>query len=385
MRKVLFGVDVFCESRNPVRNTRMALVTNDAATDAFGVKSRVALLKSGFNIVKLFSPEHGLSAGAADGAWVPNATDALTNLPVVSLYADKLKPSKEDLQDIKTVVFDIPDVGCRFYTYLWTMTHIMEACAEQNKTFIVLDRPNPLGGDLGKAEGPLLANACASFLGRWCIPIRHSCTLGELAKYFGSTYTPTLDLHVVKAQNWNRNEFPDGTNWNFVSTSPAIKDLETAFLYPGLGLLEGINVNEGRGTNRDFKVLGAPWIHAPSLKEQLDKRNIPGIEISTTEYIPKWGLYAGETCFGLQLGISDKHTFCPVSFGIQLIQELILNYPQTCNERLYQTNANPSGAGHLDKLLGIQNSFETLKSGVAIHTNLKPKQWEDVIVPYLLY
>ncbi len=385
MKPVLFGIDHFCGTVEQHTKTRIGLVTNDVARNAFGVKSRVALIDAGFQIVKLFSPEHGLSANAADGVWVPNKTDDLTNLPVVSLYGDKLRPSAEDLQDVDAIAFDIPDVGCRFYTYLWTMTHIMEACAEHKKTFIVLDRPNPISGDLSKAEGPLLNSACSSFIGRWNIPIRHSCTLGELARYFTNNYVTNIDLQVVKIQNWNRYDFPNSENWTFEPTSPAIKDSETALLYPGLGLLEGINVNEGRGTGKEFKVLGAPWIHADSLKAHLDSLYLPGIVFSKTQFVPEWGLYQGETCFGLNINITNVQTIQPVSVGFEILKLLITEYPNNCKERLYTTNANPTGDGHLDKLLGVYNSFETIKKGLAIQTVLREDQWHNLIEPHLLY
>ncbi len=385
MEKVIFGVDLFCLAIKDYQNHRIGLVTNDVATTTFGLKTRVALVEAGFQIVKLFSPEHGLSAAGADGVWVPNQTDELTDLPVISLYGDHLTATAEDLKNIDAVVFDIPDVGCRFYTYLWTMTHLMEVCAAHHKKFILLDRPNPLTGDLSKAEGPLLNAACTSFLGRWNIPIRHSCTMGELANYFANSYISNLDLEIIKAKNWNRNDLPNQGNWSFSPTSPAIKDAETALLYPGLGLMEGINVNEGRGTEIDFKVFGAPWINAKTLKENLDRLNLPGIVFSVTQYIPNWGIYEGELCFGLRLEITNKNLIKPVALGIVILKLLITNYPEDCKERLYQTNANPNGDGHLDKLLGIKNAFDLIKSNVPITTKVSKADWHDKITPNLFY
>ena len=385
MKKILFGVDQFCVNGAQNMDLRYGLVNNDVARNAFGVKTRVALIHAGFQIVKLFSPEHGMSATNADGVWVPNHTDVLTNLPVISLFGDKLSPSSNDLKDVDTVLFDIPDVGCRFYTYLWTMTHIMEACAANNKKFIVLDRPNPLSGDILKVEGPLLDPACTSFLGRWNIPIRHSCTLGELANYFASNHISHLDVEVVKMENWNRHDFPGEDTWKFIPTSPAIKDATTALLYPGLGLLEGVNVNEGRGTELDFKVFGAPWINSTTLKKNLDSLDLPGITFSTTKYIPCWGMYQDEICFGLRLHVTNRQLIKPVTVGIEILKQLITNYPLDCKARLYKTNANPNGDGHLDKLLGIQNSFEKIKNNIKIQTQIPNELWRDKILPYLFY
>ena len=385
MKKVLFGIDQFCEQIEKYKNIRLGLVTNDAAFNAFGKKSRVALIDAGFQIVKLFSPEHGLSAKAADGAFVTDQIDNVTKLPVVSLYAAKLKPTAQDMEDIDAIVFDIPDVGCRFYTYLWTMTHIMEACAEHQKRFILLDRPNPLSGNLYFAVGPMLQDSCASFLGRWSIPVRHSCTTGELANYFAMKYIPNLEVEVVRILNWNRNDFPCKGNWDFTPTSPAIKDAETALLYPGIGLLEGITINEGRGTDSAFKILGAPWINADEIKNHFDTLDMPGVAFFISRYIPDWGLYEGQVCYGLALKVTNGHTIKPVSLGIKLLEYLISNYPKECKERLYSTNANPNGDGHLDKLLGIENSFEKIKKGKHIHTEISKNVWQDLIAPFLLY
>ena len=248
-KNILFGIDNFLQS-NSYKDRRIAFVCNKASVTTHGIQSRVALIKNGFNIVKLFSPEHGLNAAGEDGCYQADGIDSLTGLPIVSLYGDRLTPRQEDLEDIDIVLFDLPDIGCRFYTYLWTMTYIMEACAVFNIPLFIADRSNPVGGNLLKAEGPMLdESSCSSFIGRWSIPLRHSCTLGELAKYFKATKIPTLQLVIIPVSNWQR-EIIDADD--FTPTSPAISKLSTALLYPGTGLLEGINVNEGRETEYVF-------------------------------------------------------------------------------------------------------------------------------------
>ena len=168
MEKVLFGIDYLLLQKNKFQGYRLALATNNAATTSSGESSRIALLKADFAIAKLFSPEHGLTAQGEDGAYQNNSTDSLTQLPIISLYSEHLMPTAEDMADIDMVLFDIPDVGCRFYTYLWTMTYVMEACALHNKPLVILDRPNPIGGDIDRAEGPMLDEKnCSSFIGRW--------------------------------------------------------------------------------------------------------------------------------------------------------------------------------------------------------------------------
>jgi uncharacterized protein YbbC (DUF1343 family) len=386
MKNILFGLDYLLPQKNKFQHVRLALVTNNAATTSSGESSRVALLKAGFTITKLFSPEHGLTAQGEDGAYQGNHIDSLTQLSVISLYGAHLIPKAEDLADIDIVLFDIPDVGSRFYTYLWTMTYVMEACALHNKPLIILDRPNPVSGDLDKAEGPMLDETnCSSFIGRWNIPVRHSCTLGELAVYFAATRINELDLEIIKVQNWNRKQAASEAGWYFVPASPAIHDEETALLYPGMGFLEGINVNEGRGTDFPFKIMGAPWVDAEQFNIAFNHLQLPGINTHAVNYTPSSGLHAGEICYGLKFFITDIHSFRPVKTGLQLLKLLVSLYPEHCKERLYSTVANPSGGKHLDKLTGVQNSFEKIKTGELISATLQLKEWKEVIQPSLLY
>jgi len=309
MQQVISGIDVFLQDPEVNKNSRFAIVTNNAAFTSARILSRLALVEKGFNLVKIFSPEHGISVKGADGLFQKDSIDIKTALPIISLYGDRLMPTEEDLKDIDIVLFDIPDVGCRFYTYLWTMTYVMEACAKYNKPLVLLDRPNPIGGNLAMAEGPMLdEKTCASFIGRWSIPIRHSCTLGELANYFANKKVKGLDLKIVQVKNWNRGEI---TN-DFYPTSPAIKNISTALVYPGMGLLEGINVNEGRRTDRPFMQFGAPWINAEKLQLELKKVDHKGIDLNTCSYIPADRLYKNEKCYGLELTISDANKFRPI-------------------------------------------------------------------------
>ena len=385
VQKVIPGIDVYLQTDSENKNHRLALVTNDAALSSEKVLSRVALLKKRFNLVKIFSPEHGITVKGADGIFQSNDIDTVTGLPVVSLYSSKLAPDEEDLKDIDVVLFDIPDVGCRFYTYLWTMTYVMEACAKYGKKFILLDRPNPLGGDPTMIEGPMLDEEnCSSFIGRWSIPIRHCCTFGELAGYFAEKKINNLDLKIIPAEEWQRDKLAGTPGFDFYPTSPAIQNIETAIVYPGTGLLEGINVNEGRGTAKPFLQFGAPWINAEELQSALEEQLNFGIKTKPVEYVPNDSLYKGEKCNGLELTITDEKTFYPVSFGISLISELIKLYPNKINERLYQTNANPSGTHHLDKLIGINDSFKMFQSGFSFKKDIL-NEWNETMQDFYLY
>src|SRR6188768_3404844 len=325
MQQVISGIDAYLQDPEVNKNSRFAIVTNNAAFTSARILSRLELINKGFNLIKIFSPEHGISVKGADGSYQKDSIDIKTALPIISLYSDRLMPTEEDLKDIDIVLFDIPDVGCRFYTYLWTMTYVMEACATNNKQMIILDRPNPIGGNLEMAEGPMLdEKTCASFIGRWSIPIRHSCTLGELANYFSIKKVKGLDLKVIRTKNWDRSRIAN----DFYPTSPAIQNISTALVYPGMGLLEGINVNEGRGTDKPFIQFGAPWINAEELQLEMENKKITGIEIKPFSYLPADSLYKNEKCYGLELTITDANKFRPISFGIDLISVLFKLYPQ---------------------------------------------------------
>lgn len=379
MAQVTFGIDNFLP-QTKYRNKRAALVTNNAALTSQGISSRSALIKNGFTITKIFSPEHGLTAAAADGTFIKNSVDIITGLPVISLYGDNLAPVEKDLANVEIVLFDIPDAGCRFYTYLWTMTHVMESCAAYNKRFIILDRPNPISGNLLKAEGPMLDEEhCYSFIGRWNIPVRHSCTFGELANYFVAAKNISLQPQVIPITNWDRNCL--AREW-FTRTSPAIQNIKTALLYPGMGLLEGINVNEGRGTATPFTVCGAPWINSNDLANAFRQKNCEGIICKAHSYTPAEGLYEGEHCNGLEFFITDEENLRPVATGIALVQTIIALYPNHVKERAYVTRANPTGIAHLDKLTGAQNAFTKIKNG---ETDTTADQWANAVKPFLLY
>lgn len=379
------GIDVLLADKTALlRNKSIALVTNDVAKTNEGVSTRFALQQQGFRLKKLFGPEHGLQATGADGAFQAHGKDALTGLPVISLYSEKLMPSESDLSDVDVVLYDIPDVGSRFYTYLWTLTYVMEACMQSGKQLVVLDRPNPIGGDLKKAEGPFLdESCCSSFIGRWRMPIRHSCTTGELALYFAATRMPSLQLDVIACRGWNRMQDMEDAQLEFVPTSPAIRDLETALLYPGTCLWEGINIQEGRGTEYAFKQMGAPWISGEALCEALNQCGLEGLAFEAVGFVPQSGRFAGTACEGIRCSITDKKTFRPVHSGIVMLQTLAALYPQHITEATYPTRANPSGSGHLNRLLGFSNSFEQMLSQQPIDTAIP--LWQQATATHLLY
>ncbi len=351
-----FGIDQLLQSAAPLKTLRLGLVTNEAATTRTLIPSRKALLEAGFRIVVLFSPEHGLDARGADGKPMPDGTDPLTGLPIISLYGQRLQPRAEDLAGVDALVFDIPDIGARFYTYLWTLTHIMEAAAAHHKPLYILDRPNPVSGRLSLAEGPLLAANTASFIGRWPIPIRHSCTYGELAGYFRATRNMDLSLTVIPCRDWTRDMLQSDWGIPFVPTSPAIQQFEAMLLYPGLCLLEATNLSEGRGTDHSFQSVAAPWLSHEALAGILNQ--LLGDELQCTPALlrPAQGKYQGQACNAVCFRVKEPLHFQPVSFGLLLIRLIRDMHPDNFAWAPYPTQVNPDGSGHLDKLLGMADS-----------------------------
>ncbi|KAA3631893.1 MAG: DUF1343 domain-containing protein [Bacteroidetes bacterium] len=354
MESVSLGVDEFLKKEIPDSQSSWGLVTSDACKTSRGSMVRMELLQHGYNIKYLFSPEHGLSSKGIDGAWQPDQIDPLTRLPVYSLYGNRLKPMQEILRELDGVIFDLPDIGVRFYTYIWTMSLVMESCDASGKTLIILDRPNPLSGQLNLAEGPMLDEKnLSSFLGRWSIPIRHNLTIGELAKFWKKERNlSNLNLKVIPCTGWKRSMYLEDTGLPFYPPSPAITQMETILTYPALCFLEGTNLNEGRGTDLPFRQFGAPWLDSSKFMEILKDYSFPGVNFKAVSFLPKSGRYAKKYCHGAQMIISNRSDYRPIQTGIKLIALLNLHYPNHFEWADYPTLVNETGARHIDLLLG---------------------------------
>jgi uncharacterized protein YbbC (DUF1343 family) len=340
----------FTQSAN--KNLRYGIVTNDAATLLDGTLDRKVLLDEGFNLQTIFSPEHGIKRDGADGQFIKDDVDPMTGLPIISLYGKKYGPDGDDLQALDAVIFDVPDIGCRCYTYLWTLTYVMEACAKHKKPLIVLDRPNPLGDGV---DGPWLDEAtCTSFIGRWSLPMVHGKSLGALARYFNETKAIGCELQVI-------DYILDGPfiSEYFYPTSPAIQHLSTARIYPGTVLFEGLNIDEGRGTGLDFRIFGAPWMDSFKVMEYY-KSNDGQYDLEQYNYVSKNGQYISENCRGVRI-LNDKHPDDrPFSEGCKLIRAIYHSHTQQLKLANYMTNANPKGERHLDLLVGLPRAFEKI-------------------------
>lgn len=384
------GIDNLLQLQPSWKRARIGLVTNHAALTSNGEPVRKALLDQDFHLTVLFSPEHGLDVQGADGEAMLDGKDTLTGLPIVSLYGDKLAPDANDLLAIDVLLFDIPDVGARFYTYLWTLTHCMEVCAKAHKTLVVLDRPNPISGNLQLVEGPMLDEThCSSFIGRWSMPVRHSCTMGELARYFNAQKQLHLVLDVIGCTQWHRAIHQPATGWAFTPTSPAIQDYQAMLFYPGTCLLEATNLHEGRATNSSFHAIAAPWLDTVWLKAMI-ARTYPQVICSDIQFKSSTNKYQSEHCVGLSFEVNDTHHFLPVQFGLWLIKSIKDHHPEFAWAN-YPTAVNPSGSGHLDRLVGIPNATELFELPFNDFMQQIKRQctvaqeWSSRVKPWLLY
>ena len=376
---VQFGIDVLLDEKPTT--ARIGLVTNDAAKTTSGIPSRRALLDFRFNLVRLFSPEHGIGASAADGAPVGDGIDPLTRLPIVSLYGKKIRPTRVSLVDLDLILFDIPDIGARFYTYIWTLSHVLEACADARMPLCVLDRPNPLGGNLADAEGPILdENFVSTFVGRWAMPIRYSLTIGELATLWNRERKIGADLRVIAMQGWRRDmHWPDTA-----LTPPAIRDYQTALLYPGTCVLEGTNLSEGRGTKVPFRAIGAPWLDSESLANDLNKFE-PAIRATEISFVPTARKFERQACRGVLIEVINPKSLRPVRLGLHLIATVIRMHPKEFSFEPYPTAANETGGGHFDRLVGIPIRAELESGKFELESWTSAGDWVQIAGRNLLY
>jgi uncharacterized protein YbbC (DUF1343 family) len=283
-----------------------------------------------FNLVRLFGPEHGIRGDAQYMVDVGHAIDPHTGLPTVSLYGktfETLTPQPEDIHDLDVLVFDIQDVGTRYYTYAATMALAMQAAQGNGIPFVVLDRPNPINGV--SVEGGGLLPHLVNFCGLYPIPQRHGMTVGELARLYNTCFNIGCDLHVIPCQGWKRHTFYPETGLPWVFPSPNMPTFETALLYPGLCLLEATNISEGRGTTKPFEIFGAPFINAYALKEHLQSYDLPGIAFRTCSFTPTFDKYTHQQCHGLQIHILNPNSIKPYATGLAILHALLSMYPET--------------------------------------------------------
>ncbi len=348
---VLPGIDVLKrDGYQALKGRRIGLVTNHTGRDRDGTSTIDLLHKAeGVKLVALFSPEHGIR-GIVD-APVPDGKDEKTGLPVFSLYGQRKRPTAEQLAGIDTLVYDIQDIGCRFYTYVTTLGYILETAAEHKLKVVVLDRPNPIGGVA--VEGPILDKSRESFVGYHPLPVRHGMTIGELARLFNRERKINADLQVIPVEGWKREDLWDRTGLVWINPSPNMRSLAAALLYPGVGLLETTNLSVGRGTDRPFEVIGAPWLDGRRLAAALAQQQLPGVRFVPTRFTPSSSTHAGKECGGVQIYLDDWQRFQSLPTGMAIAQQLRLLYPNDWQMRRY------------DQLLAHPATFAAIERGDA--------------------
>lgn len=322
---VLNGIDVLVRDEfRPLRGLKIGLVTNQTGRDRQR-RPTIDLLRAApdVQLVALFSPEHGIR-GVLDHEKIGDTTDEATGLPIFSLYGERRAPTPEQLAMVDALVFDIQDIGCRFYTYISTMGNCLEAAAKAGKTFIVLDRVNPL---TGRVEGPVSSGE-RSFVAWHEIPLRHGMTVGELARLFNAERGLGARLEVIPVEGWKPALWFDQTGLPWVNPSPNMRSLTQATLYPGVGLMEFCAVSVGRGTGTPFELLGAPYIDDRRLAAELNRAGVPGVRFVPVRFTPTASVFAGQDCGGVQILLVDRGNFRAAELGVALASTLYRLYPQ---------------------------------------------------------
>ena len=313
---VLCGADVISKNGFNFQG-KCGLITNHTGV-LRDLSSTVDLLKEMCNLTALFAPEHGVRGDVQAGENIVFYTDKKTGLPVYSLFGNDTSDSKKMLTSLDTVFFDIQDVGARFYTYAYTMTDTMKLCAQHGVKFVVLDRPNPIGGI--KAEGAVLDRRFSSFVGRFPTPTRSGLTIGEFALMMNETENIGCNLTVIPMEGWKRDMYYDDTDLVFIQPSPNIPTVDTAFVYIGTCIFEETNLSEGRGTTKPFEMIGAPWLDSRTVIERMGQQE--GVILRECSFTPTFSDYKDNFCHGIQLHVTDREVFSPFAVGIRLLDAI---------------------------------------------------------------
>ena len=366
---VLNGIDVLKKNNfKELNNLKIGLVTNQTGKDLLGNQT-IDVLKAApnVNLTALFSPEHGIR-GELDQSKIKDSIDEKTGLPVYSLYGETRRPKPEQLKDLDAIVFDIQDIGVRFYTYEATLLNILEEAAKARKPVFVLDRPNPING--ADIEGAIADADKLSFVVSHTVPVRHGLTIGELAQMMNSEKKIGADLRIIKMENWARSMWFDQTMQTWTNPSPNMRSLTEATLYPGIGLLETTNLSVGRGTDTPFEIVGAPYIDGRELAALLNKREIKGVRFIPLRFTPNTSVFKGENLGGINIIVTDRENFEPVKTGIEIAAALRKLYPNDwkienynrllANSEIYEKIKNADSPENIDKLQ--QKGLDNFKS-----------------------
>lgn len=324
---VLLGIDVLEEQDYALlKGKQVGLITNQTGVDSQGRSTADLLAKApGVKLVALFSPEHGIRGTVDHGQLIGDTLDPKLRLPVYSLYGAIQKPTPAMLNGIDVLVFDMQDVGARFYTYLTTMGMAMEAAKDRGISFMVLDRPNPAGGAV--VEGQILDTRIQHITAYYTIPVRHGMTAGEIAEWYSQTKGLKVPLTVISMKNWKREMLWEETGLSFVPPSPNIRNPRAALLYAGIGMFEATNLSVGRGTEAPFEMVGAPWIQGPALATALNALKLPGLKFIALTFTPAKDNYVGQVCQGVRIKVTDPALVRPVDVFVHLSCLLRQSWP----------------------------------------------------------
>ncbi len=377
------GIEVLlADSAHIIRGRALGLVTNHTGVTRDGATTADLLAAwPEAELVALFSPEHGIRGSEEAGVVVASSVDARTGLPVHSLYGQTRKPTPDMLKGVEMLVFDIQDVGARYFTYVSTMALAMEAAADAGIPFVVLDRPNPLGGEL--VQGAVLDTAYASFVGLYPVPARHGMTVGELARLFNERFRIGARLHVVPGAGWRRDSWFDETGLPWVAPSPNMPSLASATHYPGTCLFEGTNLSVGRGTDIPFQVVGAPWLDGSDVAVRLSERGLAGVRFEPVTFTPSApgdGKFDGQSVQGVQFVVTDRGKYDPVITGVAAL----LESRRMSGERWEWSSE------HFDRLAGTGTLRTDIDSGASLEEltaawDGEIRRFLELRRPYLIY
>ena len=377
------GLDVFLEKEwQAFSGKRVGLVTNMTGVNRQLIPS-IDLFHEhdGINLTALYGPEHGIRGDAKEGEEIASSIDPYTGVPVYSLYGDSKKPSREMLEETDVIVFDLQDIGARYYTYIYTMAYMMEACRDYGKQFVVLDRPNPISGE--NVEGNLVEEGIRSFVGLYPIPNRHGMTVGELALFYKHELGIDCELTVVKMEGWERMQYFDETDQFWVPPSPNTTGIDMCTLYPGTCLVEGTNLSEGRGTTRPFEYIGAPYVEGYRLAKEFNSRKLPGLLARPVSFVPFYQKHEGRVCEGVQLHVSDRRKVESVRTGLALLETVADLYPEAFEFNEW------NGKYFFDLLAGtrsLRDKIRNKETEASLRENQSDlERFKEKSAPYLLY
>lgn len=374
------GIDLI-EKRWPrqFRSADIGLLLHPASIASnFSHSADICLRSRKFKVTAFFGPQHGIRGETQDNMieW-DSFRDTKTGISVYSLYGKTRRPSPEMLGSIDIMVIDLQDVGARYYTFIWTMALVMEACAQQNKPVIILDRPNPINGKA--VEGPVLKPKYSSFVGLQRLPIRHGMTIGEIGLYLKTAFYQQAPLEIIPMQGWKREMWFDNTGLPWVLPSPNMPTIETATVYPGMCLLEGTNISEGRGTTRPFEIFGAPFIDPDTLIRRLNDMRLSGVVFRPLHFLPTFQKHAGKLCGGAQLHITDRVRFKPFKAAAAILKAIHDLYPDKFRWNKppyeYEQNLLP-----IDILAGTDRFRKDIEDGISLDT--MQKWWNNELMDF---